>query len=189
MKIGIDIDGVVADFVGAFLPMLNSIAPCGFDEIVSHDFAKNIHGLDAQRYQSLWKAQVLDAGLFDTINPIEGSIEALIEWIMGHQIHLITSRPESAREQTISWLRHHKIPYTQVDFARDFPDKVFKLCECDVVLEDELEIARVVESKGVPVILFDYPWNRVGRKITRVSTWDEAKAALMRMVYGTDFGG
>lgn len=58
--------------------------------------------------------------------------------------------------------------------AENKREKIELMCTCDLIIEDELEIARMASAKGVFVLLFDYPWTRIGGNIKRVKNWDQA---------------
>ena len=125
-------------------------------------------------YDELWDEEVRQGKIFGLLEPIEGSRKIVGQLVEKHEVHLITSRPEKAHQVTRDWLAKNGIRYTSLQMAHDFNDKIQKMCMYDIVIEDELEVARVIESKGVPVILFDYPWNRIGQRIKRVKDWQEA---------------
>ena len=172
MKIGIDIDGVIADFVGSFLPKLNKICDCNFHEIVSHNFRNNI-SVDINAYDSLWNEEVIEGKIYKILKPINGAIEALNRLSQNHVINIISSRGENSRKITENWLLHNNIPFSSLELVQNKRDKVLLMMDCDLIIEDELEIARILESLGKQVILFDYPWTKECIKTKRVNNWDE----------------
>ena len=183
MRIGVDIDGVIADFVGSFLPRLNEVCTCGFDQIVSHDFRNNVC-VDEALYKELWNEEVENGKIYEHLSPLPYVCEALQYLAEHHEIFVISSRKENSRQATGAWLRRYGMPFAQLQLAKNKREKVEMMIRCDLIIEDELDIARMVEAKGVPVILFDYPWTKVGQRITRVTGWDEAVKEIGRIVAG-----
>lgn len=73
---------------------------------------------------------------------------------MGHRIHIITHRPPEAEGATVEWLRSVDIYHDALTFSAD------KTCEpVDVMLEDNIDNAIACAKAGIPVLLFDKPWN------------------------------
>lgn len=180
MRIGVDIDGVIADFVAAFLPELNRICACSRDQIVSHDFRNNVY-MDEESYKTLWEDLVDDGRIYEKLVPVGGAQNALRDLAENHEILVISSRSGNSREATEAWLRKYGIPFARLEVGKSKREKVDMMARCDLVLEDELDIARMVAARGVPVILFDYPWNQVGDRIRRVKGWEEAAEEIQRI--------
>ena len=172
MKIGIDIDGVIADFVGSFLPKLNKICDCKFHEIVSHDFKNNV-SVDETAYKRLWKEEVGKCKIYEALLPIKGAKEGLAYIADNHEIKIISSRGENSRQITENWLNKNNIPFSSLELVQNKRQKVLLMMNCDLIIEDELEIARMLDSLGKQVILFEYPWTKECEKTKRVKNWDE----------------
>ena len=174
MIIGIDIDGVIADFVGSFLPKLNRYCKCSFQDIIDYDFEKNINiDISAIEIKKLWR-EVEKEKIYRELRLIKGSIEALNKLAKSSTIILITNRKKVNQKDTLLWLRRHKIPFAKLVVADNRKEKIFEMKKCDIVLEDSLEIARILGVCGKPVLLFDYPWNRMNNNIIRIKDWKQA---------------
>ena len=178
MRIGIDIDGVIADFVGTFAPMFKKIGGCDFDQIVNYNFKNNTRGID-QGYAKLWGEQVESGKIYEQLKPVEGSKEFFCELFQKHEIILISSREEQFREVTENWLKRKGIAYNELELVgHDLRGKIDKMCTCDVVFEDQLEVARIVAARGITVVLLDYPWNSISDNVIRVKDWKEVREKL-----------
>jgi len=177
VKIGIDIDGVIADFVGAFLPKLNTICRCGFEDIIHYDFKENIP-VDETEYEQLWQEEVSNGRIYDRLVPVEGAKVALEHLSEKHNILLISTRKRVLKEMTLKWLRDNEIPFHELHLVENRKEKIAMMSDCDIVIEDDLEVARMVQQRGVRILLFDYPWNRIAKAIKRVNSWGEALAIV-----------
>lgn len=174
MVIGIDIDGVIADFVGSFLPKLNKYCKCKFRDIIDYDFEKNINvNISAATIKKLWR-EVEKKKIYRELRLIKGSIEALNKLAKSNTIILITNRKKVNQKDTVLWLKRHKIPFEKLVVADSRREKIFEMKKCDIVLEDSLEIARILGALGKTVLLFDYPWNSMNKNIIRIEDWKQA---------------
>ena len=172
MKIGIDIDGVIADFVSSFLPLINKYCECKIEDIINYDFGKNINIKDSEN-EKLWR-EVEKKNIYKELALIKGSKSALKKLVGKNEVVIISSRKQKAEIETLKWLKRHGMPFKKLELASNIKEKVAKMSTCDIVIEDSLEIARMVGSKGVPVLLFDYPWNKIGKNIKRIKDWGQA---------------
>jgi len=184
VKIAIDIDGVIADFVGAFLPKLNTICRCGFEDIIHYDFKENIP-VDETEYAQLWCEEVTKGRIYEVLVPVEGAKVALEHLAEKHKILLISTRKRALKETTLKWLRDNGIPFHELHLVENRKEKIAMMSECDVAIEDDLEVARMVQRMGICTLLFDYPWNRIAKTIKRVNSWAEA-VEVMEMQQSTE---
>lgn len=116
---------------------------------------------------------------------IDGVVDALR--ILGDKdIHVITARSPAHRKETIELVDQH-VPFLRekVDFvnglAREGHKQRTKAEVCiklgvEIFIEDNFAYAQEVAANGIPVLLFDRPWNRsavASENITRVHSWEE----------------
>lgn len=175
LRIGIDIDGVIVDYVTASLPLLSQICdrPISYQDINSRDLTKAL-GMGKQAIAYFWR-QVLFTELLQYAPPIKGVTKALSQ-LDGHKLWLFTGRPKHLKPLTESWLIGNSIVYNRIVF--DSGKTVGKLSterNCDVFIEDQLEVAAVLAEAGVFTILLDQPWNQtpiLPRNCIRVFDWD-----------------
>ena len=178
MKIGVDIDGVIADFVGSFLPLLNKYCECKLEDIINYDFEKNINiNITQEENKKLWK-EIEKNRIFKELKLIKGCQAALKKISKGNTIIQISSRKKKVHIDTVKWLRKNKIPFAKLELVDNIKSKVSKMIGCDIILEDNLEVARMLGAKGKLVLLFVYPWNIISRNVMRVKNWTQAEQQI-----------
>lgn len=122
--------------------------------------------------------------------PIEGAVESLGQLKKENSLVVITSRPESVRSLTnallekyfpgvfedIYFLSH----YHGEGFANQTKGEVCRGVGVSVFIEDAIGNAVTVGKEGIPVLLFDTPWNQgdVPTNTTRVFGWSDVLEKL-----------
>ena len=100
MRIGIDIDGVVADFVKTFIPLVRERYGLALTEedIYVHDLFL-VLGISESEAMELIRATICsDPGLID------GAKQAIDRLNQEHDVILLTARPEDLFDVTRQWL-------------------------------------------------------------------------------------
>lgn len=175
MKIGIDIDNVIAntfyDLSKRFADFMGKDIPPA--EVVS---AMRKHKLKMWQYWAYaWRHKLLSLVL-----PIERSVETIAGWhSSGHSIFLITSRIPLFGRQTREWLKKFNVPYHELHHAKE-GQKHKKISQCDLFIEDNIDECEALADHCEKVLLLDYPWNQktISRSnIIRVKNWDEIRKA------------
>ena len=174
LRIGIDIDGVIVDYVTASLPLLSEICgrPISYQEFYSRNVGEVLN-IDKKEETYFWE-QVFFTDLLRFAPPIEGAIEGL-NLLYNHDVWLITGRPSSMRNLSLSWLKENYINYDNIVFdSNKTAGKLLVERECDVFIEDQLEVASAIAEEGVFTILLDQPWNQTSNlpnNCIRVHDW------------------
>lgn len=158
LVIGIDIDGVIVDFGNAVLPLLSEACsrPVPYQDIRSLDFGRALN-IDKKTVAYIWK-QILGSDLLRCAPPIKGAIEGLSA-LSEHEVWIITGRPTSLKNLTVSWLHENKVKYDCIVFDRR-GDKFSAGPRFDVFVEDFMVEAYATAEAGVFTLLFDQPWNQ-----------------------------
>lgn len=126
--LGVDLDGVVADFVGGLKPIAAEwlgVPVQQLTEQLSYGFAEwNLEACGG--YEALHRFAVKERDLFRTLPPIAGAPAALRRLATREvRIRIITHRlyipwfHREAVQQTVEWLEQHGIPYWDLCFMRD----------------------------------------------------------------------
>lgn len=188
MKIGIDLDDVVVEFVRPFLAIYEKETnkkkkvediftyqlwiPLGISREETIDIAEKFYKTD----------------LFENGDLIEGAKEFIEDLHRDHEIVFVTSRPLHLKEKTENFIRKHfptqefKIIYTG-DFTGNGKTKA-QICEedkIDVLIEDNKVYVSECSEKGTMCFLIDKPWNQnhiENNKIIRVKNLLEIKEHL-----------
>jgi uncharacterized HAD superfamily protein len=184
MRIGIDIDDVLADS----LPY--------YTRAFSRRFGLEIDLADAawqvfDRFPGISRREALEffsdlieAGFFSSRPLLPGAREAVESLAQeGHRLFIITGRAPQDAAITRSWLDH-------VGLLRRFESVIHKAREpvdrhksgaaselrLDIFIEDELAVAAAIAEAAIPVLLFDRPWNQgaLPGNVRRVHSWTEA---------------
>jgi 5'(3')-deoxyribonucleotidase len=125
--LGVDLDGVCADFYGR----MRTIAAEWFERPVK-ELPKKVSyglpewGLTPDQYKSLHRFAVTERNLFREAAMVPGARKVLRRLSdEGYRIRIITNRlfirffHATAVEQTIEWLDHYGIPYWDLCFMRE----------------------------------------------------------------------
>lgn len=184
MKIGIDIDEVVVEFVRGYLKLYNQ------------KYNKNIKFEDIFTY-SLWKPlgrskeEVFELAdeyylseSFDKIELVQGAKEGIKELNSISEAVFITSRPNIIKEKTKTFLKqvfpdpNLKIIHSSNSYSQTNGKTKSEICKnqkIDILIEDDINYALDCADNGIKVILLDKPWNqeKEHKNIIRVKDWDE----------------
>lgn len=114
-----------------------------------------------------------------------GARNVLSRLVNSHRLIVVTGRSESTRKLTEEWLGNNfPTLFSEVYFTNTFLSahgeierRKSAICadaRVDILIDDSLEEALEVSSIGIPVILFDRPWNRSStpNMICRAKDWD-----------------
>lgn len=129
--------------------------------------------------------------IYRKVMPKEQVTEIIQQLQKDHHIVLITSRNyrfPGIEEITREWLEKHNIAYDEL-VLNATPDMYHfsKVSVCmqykvDIMIEDHHDLAQELSS-FIPVILFDYPYNKDVKSdnIFRVSNWAEVYDCVKRL--------
>ncbi len=171
MKIGIDIDGVISDFVYEF----NKIVLDKYDypltesEIYLHDLYL-VLGIQQEECFEL-----IEKTLEKDLNLVKDAKHVLDKIKNENDIYILTARSVKFRETTIDWLRRKSIPYDEILFLNE-GEKYSCSEQFDIIIEDCLKDAINWSNRVKNVIIFDHPWNQtidVKKQLIRVENWVE----------------
>jgi 5'(3')-deoxyribonucleotidase len=181
MRLGIDLDGVVANFIKGWMSFYN------------RDFGTGLVVENSQRWNDLvdlthfedmgqfwdWSSDLDGRSVFWHLEPFPGAIEALRELAnTGHDIVIITTKPEFAVGDTHEWVARHEIPAAEVHILDDK-----WLVACDVYLDDGPHVLPgLVENRPqATVCRYVRPWNRPVRGALDVHDFVEFREIVDRV--------
>lgn len=126
--LGVDLDGVVSDFVADVRPHAAEWFGVPIEDLTpdpDYNFSQWGHGMP-QKYPYLHEFAVVQRGLFINSKPMAGAPQALRNLSdAGVHIRIITSRicisghHAEIVKQTVDWLEKHGIPYWDLCFMKD----------------------------------------------------------------------
>lgn len=167
MIVGVDLDGVIADFDGGWRRAYAVWYGKEVRDLTEEwdDNARLTFGSQAEFFA--WVGDV--PGFWQDLAPVPGALGALRELRkQGHQIRFITARPEWARSQTLRWLIANGQPSDELHFTGEkwrVPAHIY-IDDSPAVLAD------LKEAKAPYVIRFARPWNKKAPGMS-CANWDE----------------
>ncbi len=194
MKIGIDIDNVLADSYNAYLERFNRQfgTEIIYEEVDDFFYLEKFKTVDYQRRVTYVDSLSTNLKFLSSISPYQEAINVIGKWQgKGWIIHYITARPAITKKTTQTWLKKHgfwgklttldlfpegKTYKRDVEYKKDLADKL----GLDVFIEDASAIAR---NMKIPVFLLDRPWNQgeLPGNVTRVKTWPEIEKGVAHL--------
>lgn len=188
MRIGFDIDGVLADFNTSFIALVKEVTgkdlfPAGYWPH-TWDYPQAV-GYTPEEVNAVWQA-IKEGGVFWRDLGALPDLKTLTQWLFEtdprpqgsgrHEFYFITSRMgKDVKLQTEDWLEEHtSIPGLTVLISSE-KGALCKALKLDYYVDDRAEnIADVVEKNGqvTQAYLIDQPWNqhmRTGHRITDIS--------------------
>lgn len=171
MKIGIDIDGVISDFVTSFRQLIKKEydVDFGYDDIHQHDLYKVLGIPETEAKKLIVKTFEYDLGF----QP--GAIDGINKLYTKHEIILVTARPIETKQKTLEWLRKNNISYHDIVFTREGEKHhVEELC-FDAIIDDHLEEITNWIGKVPQVLVFNHPWNKslnIKNRFERIYGWE-----------------
>jgi uncharacterized HAD superfamily protein len=193
--LGCDFDDVIMDFNGAFIPFHNRQYGTRVTYEGHHTYSlEEVYGCDAHTIIGRVHKFCDSLEHLETA-PVPGAITGLRILAQYFAIHIITSRSESTRDVTGSWLRKN-VPadiITDVHFTNSFGHnpKLLRRSKAEVcislgargLIDDAAEHAKAVSTHGIAVALPDRPWNReeLPPRVVRTHSWDETVAWAIRL--------
>lgn len=168
-----DIDGVIVDLGTAMLPLLSKVCarPVAYQDLCSWDFGEALN-ISQETMNRIWE-RLFDSDALRYAPPIDGAIDGLSA-LSEHEIWLVTSRPISTQDLTLSWLHDNRVHYDQLVFKKR-RDKLSAGATFDVFVEDFLGEATIIAKADIFAILFDQPWNQSAKlpaNCKRAHNWE-----------------
>lgn len=177
MRLGIDLDGVVADFNG------------GWTRLYNRDHGTNIEAASVTRWNHIpdlthfrhmgefwkWAADLDGVSLFRHLDTFPGALEALDELAQDHEIVIVTTKPAFAVNDTHEWIAEHRIPTIEVHITEDKWE-----VDCDVFLDDGPHVLPGLVAGRPESLVCRYvrPWNRPVPGAVDVEDWPAFQAVV-----------
>ncbi|MET3574757.1 hypothetical protein ACFFIY_10930 [Bhargavaea ullalensis] len=177
LRLGIDIDGTVTR-PDALLPHINRKFNSSFilDDITAYSLTESFPMLDPEEFAAWFKEA--EPEIYRTSPAHEHVREILRSWNKIHELFYISARGLEVEDVTFGWFEEHQIPYHHIELTGSHRKiEAARRLGVDVFFEDKHDNAvDIHEEVGIPVLLFDAPYNRmaVPDGVIRVHDWREA---------------
>jgi 5'(3')-deoxyribonucleotidase len=177
MRLGIDLDGVVANFNAGWMNRYNN----DYGAELTPDMVKTWDTFVALTHfetnQDFWRWARNDGGrgLFRDLPVFPEAIESLKRLSRNHDIVIITTKPHWADAETFAWIAECGIPTREVHIT----GHKWKV-DCDVYLDDgphNLE-SLIVERPDRTICRFIRPWNHPVDGVVDIDSWDSFEALV-----------
>lgn len=172
-RLGIDLDGVVADFNAGWITRYNEEfgADVPLDAVRAWDgLHQPTHFPDAAAFWR-WAAGNADGSVFRHLDAYDGAVEALGRLDdVGHEIVILTTKPHWAVHDTFAWIAEHRIPTREIHVLAG----KWRV-PCDVYLDDSPHQIRDIHRARPEALVcrFVRPWNGPIPGVRDIETWTE----------------
>jgi 5'(3')-deoxyribonucleotidase len=171
LRLGIDLDGVVADFNTGWMTRYNDEYGTNLTSDQVTHWGAMIPLTHFASITDFWRWARNDdgPGLFRHLPMLPGAHSALERLSKHHQIVIITTKPRWANAETFSWIGDNAIPTREVHII----GKKW-LIDCDIYLDDgphNLE-ALVAHRPDRVVCRFVQPWNDAIPGVVDIDSWE-----------------
>jgi len=175
LRIGIDIDGVLADTHSVLMDLASEHVPIDEEDRQKYGVQETKHGSDGLRNQVF--EEIFEKGLIAEAPIIPGAAEKVNElYDAGNEIYIITARKKNWEEQTKEWLKKNGIKYHKLIMGAGKKGDVAKEEGIDVFIEDSSDNIENLEGNGIRAFVFSQPWNQDSHA-TRIEQWKNVKAS------------
>jgi len=184
MRIGIDVDEVLADLMNPLVRFHNE----NYETNLSRKHFKTFNlwetwgGTEEDAKQKVY--DFFQSGYFRNIKPVENSQESINILSKKNNLVIVTSRPDYIKEKTLSWIKENfQDCFLDVYFTSEWSNNgktrktdICKKINTNFMIEDDLNKSIEIAKIGINVLLFDCPWNKspnLPKNITRIYNWNE----------------
>lgn len=184
LRVGIDMDGVLADFNAGWMRRYN--ADFGTDLDVSMvDRWDGLHGLTHfETMADFWSwARGGDGhSTFRDAPAMPGAVGAVKRIADEHRLVIVSSKFDWAIPDSLAWLASHDIPAREVHFLWDKT-----LAGCDIYLDDAPHQLEDLSGRlpHATVCRMVHPWNEPMPGVVDVHSWEEFETVVAEIA-GTD---
>jgi uncharacterized protein len=186
MRLGIDLDGVVANFTKGWIDFYNRDFGTGLvvESAVEWDGLTDLTHFEDMGEFWRWSSDLDGRSLFWHLETFAGAVEALHALHDdGHEIVIITAKPGFAVADTHDWIARTGIPTDEVHITEDKWE-----VDCEVYLDDGPHVLpKLILNRSDRVICrYVRPWNRPLPGVVDIRDFDEFRILVNRLESSED---
>ncbi|MFT8320368.1 MAG: hypothetical protein ABF649_05620 [Bacillus sp. (in: firmicutes)] len=176
LRFGIDIDGTVTS-PSTFVPYLNESFQLNItlDHIKEYDLYPLVN-IPKEEFNQWFIDN--EPRIYADSPLAEGASYVLRKWAEEFELYFISARSSHLLEITKKWFLTNQLSFDHIDLiGTHHKIAAAQKYEVDIFFEDKHDNAVMIhEECGIPVILFDTPYNRdpIPEGVIRVASWNEA---------------
>ena len=177
LRLGIDLDGVVANFTAGWQRLYNKEFGTELEVADSkawNDVVDLTHFKDIEEFWD-WSSDLEGRSLFWHLDPYPGAVEALQDLDReGHEIVVITQKPDFAIDDTHEWLERVRVPTQEIHILNMHTGRKWEI-DSDIYLDDGPHVLPgLVEHRPDRVVCrYVRPWNQPVPGAEDVHDFDE----------------
>lgn len=186
LRLGIDLDGVVADFNAGWIARYNEefSASVPFDAVQVWDGIHLLtHFPDMQGFWD-WARGHGQGSIFRHLETYDDAVPALERLAKaGHEIVIITTKPKWAIHDTFAWIADHRIPTREVHMTWE----KWKV-PCDIYLDDAPHVIEAIHDARPESLMcrFVRAWNQPVPGVRDVADWADFEAVVHSLPLAPD---
>jgi 5'(3')-deoxyribonucleotidase len=174
LRVGVDLDGVVADFTGGWIRLYNvefgaTLSP---SDVMAWNAPEELTHFSSMTDFWRWARTAGDHGrsLFADLEPYPGAVAGLRALLGEAHVAVITTKPTWAIPDTLRWLAALDLPLREVHVTSDKPSVA-----CEVYLEDSPFQLTALRRRRPQAVVCRYvqPWNRPVEGCVDITDFDD----------------
>jgi len=188
IRLGIGLDGVVANFIDGWMMRYNMEYGTSLteDQVDRWDAAHELtHFQDMSDFWQWAGASGNGPTVFRNLRTYPGALASLNELAACHDIVILTMKPDWAGHDTFSWIADNYLPTREVHLIRDKWN-----VDCDIYLDDSPYVLSGLVAKRPNSIVcrFVRSWNEPVPGAIDIHNWDEFLQLVAREKGDRDCG-
>jgi uncharacterized HAD superfamily protein len=188
LRIGIDLDDVVFEFVKPLLEFFNKSysREIKFEDVNSYGFSK-VFGVESKELENFIQSMITDDFQLN-MNLCEFAKEVILKLSKNNDIYFITSRGcKGGTEESLNkHFSEYELIFSFNPYIKIGGELKSKICldkKIDFMIEDSRRHALDCAEAEIKVLLLDKPWNQnfEHENVIRVKDWNEIKNKIGKM--------
>lgn len=191
MKIAVDLDEVLGEFIREFLVWYNQKYQTiwTFEDVSDYHWSNWMNITSEQAVNDVHEFFKTDD--FANLPVVDGAREGIIALSKNHQLYLVTARQNVVSNITKEWInKNFPDTFQEIVHCNHYPtDGAIsrpkgEICielGCEIIIEDNLYHADDLLNSNVRMILLIKPWNKnstPSSRIMKVNNWPEILVAI-----------